>query len=160
LAQQQGFHPLYGVPDENLIADGISGPQKPDYANMANALTVSPYLDGQQNVSGQPNAGTRKCNAAMSASGLPNVYKYVGAGGLFCDIFWEIAGAANHAPKLERSELAVGLQKLGSIDFSYPEGPNNFSTPKTTTGGQYWRTLQFSESCDCFKPITPFKPAT
>ena len=160
IAEQQGFNPTYLLPDEEVIADGISGPQKPDYTNMANAILVSTYSDGDQGPPIQPpSAGTTKCSKIMAASGQPSVYKYVGAGGLFCDALWELQTAAEHTPKVEAKDLAAGLRAAGTVNYSFPEGPNNFKATSVPVGGEYWRMLKFNESCDCFQAISGFKPS-
>ena len=66
-----------------------------------------------------------------------------------------LKAAAEHAPTVRSDALADGLRHAKSIDFSYPSGPNDFSAPGVTTGGQYWRVTQFFTSCDCWRIIDP-----
>jgi hypothetical protein len=61
--------------------------------------------------------------------------------------------AVEHAPVLQASALAAGLQRTGSIDFAFPQGPNDFSGPGVTSGGQFWRVTQFMPACTCWRVI-------
>ena len=160
IAQQQNFHPIYGVPDDSLV-NISSGSMHPDYTNIANAITITASRDGENATPGMtPTAGTAACNAIMAAHGLPPVYQQQdGAGGNVCDELWMFKAAVEHAPALAQNALATGLQAAGSVDFSFPEGPNNFAGAGNTVGGQYWRTDQFHSSCTCWQVIDPtFRP--
>jgi hypothetical protein len=63
------------------------------------------------------------------------------------------AAAVSHASSLTHEALAAGLMAAKSVELSYPEGPNDFTAPGTTTAGQYWRPLQFRKSCRCWQVI-------
>jgi hypothetical protein len=156
IAQGQGFTPKYGFGDEGEVAIAY-GSQKPNYQNIANAIAIITYRYGEEHTPGYPlSAATQKCNAIFAAANLPPVYQQpIGEGGIACDLLWLVQAAINHAPALERAALAAGLQAAGSVDFSYPYGPNNFTAPHTTTSGEYWRTDQFLESCDCYQVVDP-----
>jgi hypothetical protein len=61
---------------------------------------------------------------------------------------------------MQRNALAAGLQKAKSIDVSFPVGPNDFSANGETTGGQFWRPVQFKPACKCWQVIDrTFKPS-
>ena len=62
-----------------------------------------------------------------------------------------LKASIENAPALRADALAAGLQKAHAIDFSYPEGPTDFSAPRTTTGGQFWRVAQFQPACKCWQ---------
>ena len=49
--------------------------------------------------------------------------------------------------------LQAGLQRTKSIDFSYPQGANDFTGNRVTTGGQFWRVVQFMPSCKCWQVV-------
>jgi hypothetical protein len=155
IAQQQGFHPTYGVPDDSLVAIS-AGSQHPDFTNIANAITITASRDGENDTPGlSPTAGTTACNAIL---GLP-ASAYTSAGDV-CNQMWMFKASVEHAPALAQNALAAGLQATGSLDFSYPAGPNNFASAGVTTGGQYWRTDQFITSCNCWQVIDPtFRPS-
>jgi hypothetical protein len=108
-----------------------------------------------------PSPGTARCNAIYQLHGQAPVYQQpIGAGGDVCDELWMFAAALAHDPTLSQTGLAAGLHAAGSVDFSYPQGPNNFSGNGVTTGGQYGRTDQFMTSCDCWRVIDPlFHPS-
>jgi hypothetical protein len=156
VAEQQGFRPRYGFGDDGLTAIAY-GSQKPNYQNIANAIAITTYRYGEERTPGYPpSAGTQKCNAIFEANGQPPVYQHpIGQGGIICDLLWMLQTAADHAPALERADLAAGLRIAGSVDYSYPYSPNNFTVPGTTTGGEFWRVDQFLESCSCYQVVDP-----
>ena len=61
--------------------------------------------------------------------------------------------AVDNASSIAREALPAGLQKTGSIDFSFPQGPNSFVGKGVTTAGQFWRPTQFVETCGCWRVI-------
>jgi hypothetical protein len=155
VAEQQGFRPKYGLPDDALVAVTNSS-EGPDYNNIANALAITGDRFGEESTPGMaPTAGTVKCSAIFQSDGLPPVYQQpLGAGGSACDDVWLLAGALDHAPVLQRNALAAGLATAKSVEFSYPYGPNEFG-PGVTTGQEFWRPLQFFTSCDCWRVLDP-----
>ena len=64
-----------------------------------------------------------------------------------------LQAALNHAPELSPLALPAGLQAAKAIDFSYPQGPNDFTGRGVTTGGQFWRVAQFMPDCDCWRVV-------
>ncbi|HEX5266682.1 MAG TPA: hypothetical protein VFW24_07900 [Acidimicrobiales bacterium] len=160
VAEQQGFRPKYGLPDEGEVAVTNSN-EGPDQNNIADAVAITGGRFGEDVTPGmQPTAGTKACSAIFQANGMPPVYQQpLGAGGSACDDLWLLAGAVNHAPALQRRALAAGLQAARSVEFSYPYGPNKFD-PGVTTGQEFWRPLQFLTSCGCWRVIDPtFHPS-
>jgi hypothetical protein len=160
IAERQGFRPRYGLPDDSLVAIS-GGNQHPDFNNIANAITITASRDGEDKTPGMvPTAGTAKCNAIFQSHGLPSTYQQAPFAGNACDQVWMFAAAAGHAPALLPNALAAGLQASRSIDFSFPQGPNDFAGPQVTIGGQFWRTDQFMPSCECWRVIDPsFHPS-
>jgi hypothetical protein len=154
IAQSQGFDPKYDWPDDAVVATSTGSPSD-NYSNIDGAIAVTPLGYGEANTPGvAPLPGTAKCNAIDSTIGAGSVYSQPdGFGGAACNEVWMVAAAVDHTPALQRQDLASGLQAAGSVPFSYPAGPNSFSGPKTTTGGEYWRTVQFSASCSCWKVL-------
>jgi hypothetical protein len=77
-----------------------------------------------------------------------------------CNQLWMLKASMDNAAALRPDALAAGLQKARSIDFSYPQGPNAFTAvPRTTTGGQFYRTVQFFPDCRCWRLVErDFKP--
>ena len=151
IAQQQGFKPKYGLADDSLVPLTY-GSQAPDYDNIANAVAISASRDGEEKTAGvKPTAGTLRCDAAFKKKGIASTWSQPAGGGNACDNVWMFAAAADHAPALRGDALAAGLQAAGSVEFSYPQGPNLFTKPGTTFAGQYWRPLQFYRACSCWK---------
>jgi hypothetical protein len=64
-----------------------------------------------------------------------------------------LVAAADHAPSLAQNQMAIGLQRAQSVDFSFPEAPNDFTANGVTTGGEFWRSDQFMQSCNCWQVI-------
>jgi hypothetical protein len=160
IAEQQGFRPKYGIPDDIIIAITY-GNQHPDYNNIAGALAVTASRYGEERTPGMaPTPGTARCNAIYRAHGLPPVYGQFGLIGAICDEVLMFAAAVDHAPALSREAIGAGLQSARTVDFSYPFGPNDFSGYHVTTGGQYWRTDEFFTRCDCWQVVDPaFHPS-
>lgn len=161
VAQQQGFRPQYGLPDDGILAISY-GSQHPDYSNIANAVAITPGRWGEEDIPGYvPSAATARCNAIYAAHGRPPVYKQPdGTGGTSCNQLWQAVAAIDHAPALERDALAAGLQAAKSVDFSYPDGPNDFSGPRETYGDEFWRPDQYFTSCNCWRMTdTNFHPS-
>jgi hypothetical protein len=156
IAQQQDFHPKYGIAQDGTIATGKS-PLHPDFANIPNAVGITDDRYGEESTPGSvPSAGTAKCNAIYAAVGAVPVYQApTGDAGQICDQLWMFQAAVEHSKAMQRSDLAAGLQTAGSVEFSYPMGPNDFTPPKVTYGNEYWRTLQFMPSCSCWQVIDP-----
>jgi hypothetical protein len=155
-AEVQRFRPQYGLPNESIlsIADGAQAPN-PD--NIANALAVSLSRDAEDTTPGlAPTAGTQKCNSYRKVAGLPPVYGQPANAGHACDQVWMLQYALNNAPEVSQGALQAGLQRAGSIDWSFPQGPNDFRAAKITTGGQFWRMAQFKRpECSCWRVLDP-----
>jgi hypothetical protein len=160
VAQQQGFKPQYGLPDESII-DVAYGSQAPNAANIAGAIAIAQGRSGEEHTPGAvPSAGTAKCNAISAAHGIKPLYQLPAGAGYVCDQLWQLQAAISNAPVFRADALAAGLQRTKSIDFSYPGGPNDFGGTRATTGGQFWRVAQFMESCKCWQVIDPnFHPS-
>jgi hypothetical protein len=151
-AQQQNFHPKYGLGDDSIVPLTY-GSQAPNYDNLAGAVAITASRDGEEKTPGSaPTAGTLRCNAAFKKKGIAPTWSLPTGAGNACDAIWMFAAAVNHAPALRADVLAAGLQAAKSVDFSYPQGPTDFSKPGSTFGGQYWRPLKFELSpCKCWK---------
>ena len=161
IANQQGFHPWYGSPDDGEVA-ASSGNGGYNYQNMNHMIAISGERYGEESTVGMsPTAGTSQCAAIYGRYGEPSPYKQLdGAGGVSCDMVWELVAAIDHAPILQRNALAAGLQAAKSVEFSYPWGPNDFTGYHWTTGGRFWRPVEFFASCTCWHVLDPtFHPA-
>ena len=154
VAQQQGFHPRYGIGDDGEIPT-THGTQHPDYSNIANAIAITGDRYGEEDTPGiQPSAASQRCNSIFTSKGEPSIYQQpVAFGGVACDQLWMLVNAIDHAPALQRTQVATGLQAVRTIDYSYPWGPNDFSAAHTTAGDEFWRPEQFFTSCDCWRVI-------
>jgi hypothetical protein len=155
VAQQQGFKPQYLLADEGIIAISY-GNLRPNPANIANALAITSGRYAEERTPGlTPTPGTAACDAMYAAHGLPPTYKVDPEAGNACNELWMIKAGAEHAPVLSAETLAVGLQRTKSIDFSYPNGPNDFSGSQVTLGGEFWRVTQYVPDCSCWRVIDP-----
>ena len=160
IAQQQGFRPQYGLPDESMI-DVAYGSQGANPDNVVGAIAIAQGRSGEERTPGAaPTAGTAKCNAVYAAHGIDAVYKLPAGAGYVCDQLWMLQAAVTNAPAFRPDALAIGLQRAKSIDFSYPGGPNDFTGTRQTTGGQFWRVAQSMAACKCWQVIDPtFHPS-
>ena len=154
-AQTQGFDPKWGIADDGEL-EISNGTQAPNSTNLNGAIAIAASRNGENNTAGMlPTAGTAKCNAILQTVGLAPIYKQPAAIGNACDQLWMFQDAVDNAPALSPTALAAGLQRTGSIDFSYPQGPNNFTASGTTVGGQFWRVDQYSKACSCWQVTNP-----
>ena len=97
--------------------------------------------------------GRAHSNAYRQVAGLKSVYQVPANAGHACDQLWMLQNAVNRAPELSVGGLQAGLQRTKSIDFSYPQGANDFTGNRVTTGGQFWRVVQFMPSCKCWQVV-------
>jgi hypothetical protein len=161
VAQSQGFHPKYDLADDGLLQIG-GGTEAPNSANIAGAIAITSGREGEQNTPGlTPSPGSVKCNAIAQAAGQPPTWQASAGGlGVACDQLWMFEDAVDHAPALAQDALAAGLDSTGPVDLSFPYGPADFTGQGVTTGGEYWRTDQFSSACNCWQVIDPnFQPS-
>jgi hypothetical protein len=160
VAQSQGFKPRYAMLDQEMIPTS-QGTLHVNYDNVDGALIVTSDRYGDETSGIAPNAATRRCDALAAAAGKPPTYKQkVGFGGVACSQIWAFTAALEHAPALQRKSLAAGLQAAKSIETAYPRGPVDWSGPKTTSGGQFWRLQTFQKACTCWKVTdAAFRPA-
>jgi hypothetical protein len=149
IAAAQHFKPIYGFPDDQFIAISY-GTQAPLYSNIANSYAIAANRNAENTtpaLAAAPSPGTQKCSAE---TGL-NVLNIPAAAGNACDELWMFQAAVDHAPTLSQSSLADGLKAARAVDFSYPQGPNDFAAgSKITYAGQYWRVAQFKTSCTAY----------
>jgi hypothetical protein len=151
IAQGQGFKPKYGMLDQEMIPI-TQGNVHVNYDNVEGALIVNADRYGDESSGVAPNAATQRCDAIAARAGKPPTYKQmVGFGGVVCGQIWTFAAAAGHAPSLQRKSLADGLHAAKSIEMPYPRGPVDWSGPKATYGGQFWRLQTFQKACTCWK---------
>ena len=146
--------------DEGVISTSY-GNQHPDYDNIVGAIAVTGSFGEERTPNMRPAAATKKCDALHRSHGRPPIYQQKGGfAGYICNQIWMFAAAVDHAPALDRTALAAGLQAARSVDFSWPQGPNDFSGPRVTSAGQYWRTAMFTKSCSCWRVLDArFRPS-
>jgi hypothetical protein len=159
IAQQQGFRPKWGIPDDGVVATSY-GSQHANYQNIANAIAITDSRYGEEKTPGfAPSAGSKACNEIFKPAGDGTVHtQAAGLGGLLCNVIWLFKAAVEHARALSRTELAGGLQAARSVEFSYPDGPNTFAPnhftgSKVTYGDQFWRVDKFMPSCNCWRVV-------
>lgn len=160
-AQQQHFHPKYGIPDDYLVPISY-GTQHPDYDNMDGAIAITANRNGEEHTPGmRPTGATARCNAILTAHGAPPVYEQPsGLGGMICSELWLFKAAVEHSPVLSREALAVGFQAAKTVDLAYPEGPNDLSGARNTVWMNEWRTDEFFTRCKCWRVVdAKFRPS-
>lgn len=150
IAASQNFNPKYGVADDSLITTSY-GATRPDPHNVNGAIAITQSREGENRTPGMTRtSGTLKCNAVIGM----DVWSLPAAAGNACDQFWMLQGAIDYAPTLSQSSLAAGLKASETVNFSYPQGPNDFAAgDKITYAGQYWRVAEFFASCACWKVV-------
>jgi hypothetical protein len=161
-SQAQGFHPQWAIPDMGTTAVTGNPAFAPDPNNFNNALAITPNQYGANNSPGfHEAAADTACDQIMTSHGQPGVMTSPDQfSGAVCNVVWMFAAAVDHAPSVAPEQLVAGLQRVGSIPFAFPDGPNNFSAPGTTTGGEFWRPLTYFSSCGCWRLGSPnFSPS-
>jgi len=158
-AEQQGFRPKYGFPDEALVQISY-GSMRPNPNNLNGAIAITTSRNGENTTPGLPLApGTAHCNAILAARQLRTPYEEPAGAGNACSLMWMFQATVNHAPSLAAVALGAGLQRARSIEFSFPQGPNDFTADRTVSGGQFWRPLEFHGDCQCWRVMDPaFRP--
>lgn len=156
IAEIQGFRPKYGLAD--LSSFYVNSSNGPNSNNLKHAIAITNGTSGEPNTPGvQPGPGTARCNEYIG--GGTTVYDFY-LFGQICNQTRMFAAALDNAPILDPSALAAGLNAAGSVEFAYPQGPNNFSAEGVTFGGQLWRTLGWDTGCSCWKVTDPtFHPS-
>jgi hypothetical protein len=152
-SQAQGFRPQWAIPDDGTVAVSGNASMAPDPNNFDNALAISPERYGENNMPGfKEDPTTVACDQIMTSHGQPGVLASPDQfDGAICDTAWMFVAALDHAPSVASDQLAAGLQRAGSVPFSFPYGPNNLSAPGTTWGGEMWRPVRYHTSCSCWQ---------
>lgn len=160
IAEQQGFRPKYGLPDETLIPISY-GNMRAEPRNIADAIAISVSRNGEERTPGlTPSAGTKRCDEIMKSHNLKSTYEEPTGAGNACSLLWMLQAGVQAAASLDRAAFAQGLNKIKSVELSYPQGPNDLSRPRTMTGGQFWRPAQYLLDCECWRVVDPdFKPS-
>jgi hypothetical protein len=161
-SQGQGFHPQWAFPDSGQL--GVTGNASfaPDPNNFNNALAITSERYGENDMPGfKEDPATVACDQIMTSHGQPSVMasgdQFAGA---VCSIGWMFKAALEHAPSVAQDQLAAGMQRAGSVPFAFPYGPDNFSAPGTTWGGEFWRPATYHTSCRCWQLDNPnFSPS-
>jgi hypothetical protein len=159
IAQQQGFKPKYGFPDETITSTSY-GTNSIDYNNIDGAIAISASRFAEERTPGMtPSPATAKCNEILKSRGLPTAYQQR-FGGTACNDVWMFEAAVERASTLTREAMAQGLKTAKSVDFAYPQGPNDFTGRRPTVGGQFWRPVQFTVACNCWRVAdATFRPS-
>lgn len=153
-AESQDWRPKYAVTDQNTIGSANSATSNYNANNLNGALGITPTRYGEPDTPGlTPTGATSRCNAIYQKRGRPPSHSGQGVPGVACSELWGLVASIQHAPVLRRDALATGLQAAGSLDLSFPYGPADFTAPGTTTGGQFWRTVQYASSCRCWRVL-------
>ena len=158
-AAAQNYRPKYNVTGgAPSVFDGSSGSSAgPDPSNFNGAISITELSYGEQNTPGLAHSpATATCNKIMTGAGLQPVEKQ-GAffGGEVCNVTWMFQMAADRASPLTRTNLVVGLSKVGPWTQSFPGGSGVFDRPGLVSAGQHWRADVYDGSCPCFRIPDP-----
>jgi hypothetical protein len=155
-AEQQNYRPKYVVmSDAQIQANNHTTP--PQTRSFDGALDITSDQIGSLDTPGYKHSrATLACRKLISDAGLPDMLDSSEgtAGTLYgvaCVSSTMLVAALQRIPALQRSSLAAGLAKVGSIELSFPAGPSVFNNAANPTGGQYWRPAAFRTSCNCWQ---------
>jgi hypothetical protein len=159
VAQQQNYTPHYVFTDSAAAASNFSGPDAPNPTNFDGTVNIVEGGYGEATTPGfKPTGATKACDSIYAAGGQPSVYKQLdGYGGVVCDYLWFVQALLNHASSVNSSEQISSMHKIGTVDFSYPFAPINFSGSPTGTayGLSEWRAIYYHSSCKCWEVPDP-----
>jgi hypothetical protein len=163
IAQQQGFKPQYLFAEDDTATNVSTGAGAPNPANYNNAVDALGSAYGEQSTPDyKPSGGTQKCNAIYKAAGDPSVYSQTtGYPGVICDYLWFAQALLSHATTFQATALPRDMRAMGTVDFSYPFAPTNFSAAPadSTYGVDFWRAAIYHASCKCWQiPNATFHP--
>jgi hypothetical protein len=158
-AALQDYKPIYALTNDVVGEETLTGSNAPNPTNLNGAIDIEASAYGEQTTPGfKPASGTKKCNAVFAAAHLPSVYNQSDAyGGVACNYLWYVQALLNHATTVEQSKLPSALHNVGTVNFSYPSSPVNFTAaPKSASyGTSLWRAEIFSASCKCWHIPNP-----
>lgn len=161
-AAAQNYYPAGGwiFPDDGAVAITASANFHPNGKEFDGAVSITDLAYGAIDSHLPLTPGTVACNKIMAAHGLPSVYQSPdNFAGSTCSLIWLLAAAIQHGG-VNPADLVAGLQAAKSVQISYPNGPNDFTAPGTTTGGEYWRPVTYHASCQCWTVMNPnFSPS-
>ncbi len=159
VAGQQNYKPQYLLASDTIALPNTSGTDVPDSANLNGAVNVTGQAYGEETDPGfKPGSGSQKCNALFRGSGNTTVYKSLdGYEGVACNYLWYVQGILNHATSLQAAQIPVALHSVGTITYSYPFGPVNYTAApkKAPYGAGYWRAESYVASCKCWHIPNP-----
>ena len=163
VAQQQNFKPQYLYAENDAATNVSTGGNAPNAANFNNAVDALGSAYGEQSTPGYtPSGGTQKCNAIYKAAGQPLVYSQTtGYPGVICDYLWFAQALLSHATTFQASALPRDMRAMGTVEFSYPFAPTDFSSAPAaaTYGVDFWRAAIYHASCKCWQiPDATFHP--
>jgi hypothetical protein len=154
VAAQQNFKPQYLLASDTIALPNASAGDSPNSANLNGAVNVTSQAYGEESAPVvKPSAGTQKCNALFHGPGDTTVYKSLdGYEGVACNYLWYVQAILNHMTSLKASQLPVALHAAGTVSYSYPFGPVNYTAaPKNAPYGVgYWRAENYVSSCKCW----------
>lgn len=155
IANAQAWKPTWILPDYGEIAVENSANEHPNASEFNGAVAITAGQYGAIG-SGLPETpATRQCDQVMTSHGLPSVYQSPDQfAGSTCGQVWMLVAALRHSG-ISQTAIPAGLQAAKSVQMPFPLGPNNFTAPGTTWGGEYWRPLSYSGACQCWKVTNP-----
>jgi hypothetical protein len=157
IAAVENFHPVGGwiFPDDGVAAITASANFHPDPTEFNGAVTITAGQYGAIDSRLPETPATQACDKVMTSHGLPTVYQSGDQfAGSTCSLVWMLVAAIQRAGA-NQAGLAAALQAAKSVQMSFPNGPNDFSAPGTTTGGEFWRPITYQSSCQCWTVTNP-----
>lgn len=155
IANQQGFKPAWILPDYGEVAVQNSSSEHPNPSEFDGAMAITAGQYGAIGSNLPETAATKQCDQVMTSHGLPAVYQSPDQfAGSTCGQVWMLVAALRHSG-INPTTIPAGLQAAKSVDMPFPLGPNDFTVPGTTWGGEFWRPLNYSAACQCWKVTNP-----
>lgn len=154
-ADQQDYKPKWAIMDDAQVS-ATDRASTTAGRSFDGALAITPSQSGAENTPDTRfSAATERCRALMKKAGLIDPVDPLSGNagplnGGACAQMALFAAAVSNAPELTRRALASGLSRAGQLDLSFPAGPAAVTDARVPTGGNFWRTLAYKHSCNCW----------
>jgi hypothetical protein len=154
-ANSQGWKPMWLLPDYGEVAVQNSANAHPNGVEFDGALAVTADQTGAIAAQLPETPGTQRCDKIMVDHHLPTVYQSADQfAGSTCSLVWMLVAALQHST-INQTGIVAGLQAAKTVELSFPNGPDDFSAPGTTTAGEFWRIDTYHATCQCWETVNP-----
>lgn len=156
-AEQQGYHPRYGVSSFEVPGFFLQGQAPERQLENVRGIGWAPFFDVKSSEL-PPTAAEQRCFDVIEKAGERNAHRQSNLTATpVCDMVWAFAAAAEKAgPALDFPAWRRGLQSLGTTHASPVALRSDFSSGRSDAVAGY-RFVSWVKDCRCFRYTTPLK---